>query len=102
EDGRLATRGLDEGHGPLGGQKAEAREVLDVLVVEEDVAGELVVSYVLEQALAAPCELLGRDPRRRPHRPDLRRRSSCGGIDLAARKFTRTSEFRAVVRGKNK
>ena len=61
EDRHLAGRVPDEGDGPLGGEKAEAREVLDVALVEEDVARQRVAADVLEERLASRRQLFSRD-----------------------------------------
>ena len=53
EDGQIARGVRDDADGTLGGEEVEVREVADVLLVEEDVAGEVVALDVLEQALAA-------------------------------------------------
>ena len=53
DEHRQAARGVDrDADGPLGGEEVEAREVLDVAVVEEHAAGQALVCQVLEQARA--------------------------------------------------
>ena len=61
EHGRLPRGARDEGDRPLRGEEAEAREVLDVLLVEEDVAGEPTARDVLQEPLAPLLELGGGD-----------------------------------------
>ena len=51
----------DERDRPLGRQEAEAREVLDVLLVEEHVAGEPLAPDVLQEPLAPLLQLCGRN-----------------------------------------
>ena len=54
--------GIDrDADGTLGGEEVEAREVLDVAVVEEHAAGQSLVCQVLEQAGAPGLELGRRD-----------------------------------------
>ena len=73
EHRHLASRALGEDDGPLGGEEPEAREVADVVLVEEDVAAQLLGADVLEQPLAAPLVLGRREPGRRGRS----RRSPC-------------------------
>ena len=68
EDGHVSRARCDERDGPLGGQEAEAREVLDVLLVEEHVAGELLGLDVLQEPLAPRAQLCGRNAGHRLHR----------------------------------
>ena len=62
EDHQLARRAADERHGTFGGQEAEAGEVLDVLLVEEHVAVELLLGDLLEQKLSADVQLVRVNP----------------------------------------
>jgi hypothetical protein len=57
EDGHFAACTLGEYDRPLRRQEVEARQVLDVRLVEEDVAGELAAADVFEQPLATRFEL---------------------------------------------
>ena len=58
DEHREAARGVHrDADGTLGGEEVEAREVLDVAVVEEDAAGEALGCEVLEQAGAPGLEL---------------------------------------------
>ena len=61
EHDRLAGGALGEHDRPLGREEAEAREVLDVVLVEEDVAAEPVAAHVLEEPAAPLCQLARRD-----------------------------------------
>ena len=67
EDDQLARRAADERHGTLGGEEAEAGEVLDVLLVEEHVAVELLLGNVLEQKLSADVQLVRVNAGLHPH-----------------------------------
>ena len=62
EHGQLAARALREDDGPLGREEAEAREVADVVPVEEHVAARPALPHA-EQALAALLEFVGREVR---------------------------------------
>ncbi len=53
----LAVCALHVDDGPLGREEAEAREVADVLLVEEDVAAQTPAAHVLEQPPAPRLEL---------------------------------------------
>ena len=59
EDDQLAGGAADDRHGAFRGEEAEAREVLDVFLVEEHVAVELLLDDLLEQKLAAHVQLVG-------------------------------------------
>ena len=72
EDGHVPRGVRDERDGALRREKAEAREVLDVGLVEEHVARELQAPDVLEQRVAPRLELRRRDPcRHRLHGASL-------------------------------
>ena len=59
---RQAAAGVDrDADRALGGEEVEAREVLDVAIVEQDAAGEAVGREVLEQTGAPGLELGRRD-----------------------------------------
>ena len=62
ENGHLPGGVADEGDRPLGRQEAEAREVLDVVLVEEHVAGQRLATDVLEERLASRRQLCRWDP----------------------------------------
>ena len=61
EDGELAGGVHRDADRALGGEEVEAREVLDVAVVEEDAAGQAHVLEELEQPRAPGLELGGGD-----------------------------------------
>src|SRR5262249_6988556 len=61
EHGQLTSGARDERDRPFCSEKAEAREVLDVLLVEEDVASKLLLPEMIEQAFPACTELLTGD-----------------------------------------
>ncbi len=61
EDGQLAGGVHRDADRALGGEEVEAREVLDVAVVEEDAAGQAHVVEELEQPPAPGLELGGGD-----------------------------------------
>ena len=61
EHRRLAAGALGVDHRPLVREEPEAREVLDVVGAEEDVAGQAVAPDVLEQPFAPLLQLGGRD-----------------------------------------
>ena len=67
EHHHLARRVLREDDRPLRGEEAEAREVLDVVRVEEHVARQPVAPHVLEQPLAPRLQLVRRYARPRLH-----------------------------------
>ena len=50
-----------EDDGPLRREEAEGREVLDVVLIEEDVAREACAPHLLEQPLATRLQLFRRD-----------------------------------------
>ena len=58
--------------GPLGGEEVEAREVLDVAVVEEDAAGQAHALEELEQPRAPGLELGGGDAGQELHSANSR------------------------------
>ena len=62
EDRHLARRVCDEGDRPLGREKAEAREVLDVVLVEEHVAAQPVALHVLQEPRPPVLQLYRRNP----------------------------------------
>ena len=61
EDGELARRAHRDADRPLGGEEVEAREVLDVAVVEEHAAGEAHALEEVEQPRTPRLELGGGD-----------------------------------------
>ncbi len=61
EDGGIATDALRIDHRSLVREEPEAREVLDVVRAEEDVAGQALAPDVLEQSLAPLLQLGGGD-----------------------------------------
>ena len=61
----LATDALRVDHRPLVREEPEAREVLDVVRSEEDVAGQAVAPDVLEQPLAPVAQVRGGDSENR-------------------------------------
>ena len=61
EHRRLATDALGVDHRSLVREEPEAGEVLDVVRIEEDVAGQAIAPSALEQALAPLLELAGTD-----------------------------------------
>ena len=68
DEHREAARGIHrDADRTLGGEEVEAREVLDVAVVEEHAAGETLVCEVLEQARAPGLELGCRDAGKELH-----------------------------------
>jgi hypothetical protein len=61
EHGQLSCSVRGERDRALRREEAEAREVLDVLLVEEHVAGEFAAAHVLEEAFAARLQLVRGD-----------------------------------------
>ena len=57
EHRQLPARTLGEDDGALGREEAEAREVADVVLVEEDIAGEALATHVIEQPCAPGLQL---------------------------------------------
>jgi hypothetical protein len=57
EHRHLAPRALGEDDGALGREEAEAREVADVVLVEEDIAREALATHVIQQACAPGLQL---------------------------------------------
>src|SRR2546427_5183402 len=95
EHGHLARLALDERHWSLRRQEAEAREVPDVVLVEEDVPGEPLSPDVLEKPLASGAEFRTGDARRLRHRCDLRKRPSPPLPERADESLDRASFGRA-------
>ena len=62
EDRQLARTVREEGNGSLGRKEAEAREVLDVVLVEEDVAAEPVALHMLQEPRPPVLQLYRRNP----------------------------------------
>ncbi len=74
EGSGLPALALDVRDGPLGGKEREARQVLDVALVEDDETGRRPVREEGAQALAPLAELVGLDAGRdcdigRPYSP---------------------------------
>ena len=61
EGGGLARRALDVRDRPFGREEREARQVLDVALVEDDVASRLPVAEERAQSLSPFAELVGAD-----------------------------------------
>jgi hypothetical protein len=61
EDHHVPGRALREDDGPFRREEAEGREVLDVVLIEEDVPRKAALPHLLQQPLATRLQLLRRD-----------------------------------------
>ncbi len=82
EDGQVARRARDDRDRALCRQKRKAREVLDIALVEEHDAGQLLAPDVLQERLASRLQLFGRDAGGGPHEGSL---SCCARVALRNR-----------------
>ena len=67
ERSQLAGAVRHHGNRPLGREELEAREVADVVLAEEHVAGESKPARVLGEHVSSRTQLVCRDPGRRSH-----------------------------------